>query len=166
MALNQRAGNSSLRVPDTISIASSAPSPINSKEQADVDILMSVMSTTDEATALRVLRKHNGDLDRAASAILEGDTGESVKYVPQRSRSPKAPRRAGQGSPVIDLTGEEEDAELARALKASLESVHDTSHVRSVNFGPSDRAPDPNWALVPSNVSSCLFIGHCLNISK
>lgn len=45
-------------------------------------------------------------------------------------------------SGVIDLTGDEE---LSQALQASLNEANP-------NFGPSDRAPDPNWAMVSSNV--------------
>ena len=47
---------------------------------------------------------------------------------------------------VIDLTKDEDDKELARALQASLEDQGTTT------FGPSNRAPDPNWAMVSSNV--------------
>ena len=47
---------------------------------------------------------------------------------------------------VIDLTKDEDDKELARALQASLEDQGTTK------FGPSNRAPDPNWAMVSSNV--------------
>jgi hypothetical protein len=46
--------------------------------------------------------------------------------------------------PLIDLTTDD-DEDLSRALKASLQDQGST-------FGPSERAPDPNWAMVPSNV--------------
>lgn len=49
-----------------------------------------------------------------------------------------------RGSPAIDLTGDTED-DLSRALAASLED-------QGPVFRPSDRAPDPAWAMVPSNV--------------
>ena len=48
---------------------------------------------------------------------------------------------------MIDLTKDDDDKELARALQASLEDQGG-----STTFGPSNRAPDPNWAMVPSNV--------------
>jgi hypothetical protein len=54
----------------------------------------------------------------------------------------------GKNSPVIDLTAEEDSDDLSRALKASLETQS------NLKFGPSQRAPDPNWAVVPSN--ACL----------
>lgn len=48
---------------------------------------------------------------------------------------------------VIDLTGDnDEDPELKHALELSMASEQGPSLV------PSDRAPDPNWAVVPSNV--------------
>lgn len=43
---------------------------------------------------------------------------------------------------IIDLTGDEE---LSQALQASLNEPNP-------NFGPSNRAPDPQWAMVSSNV--------------
>jgi hypothetical protein len=62
---------------------------------------------------------------------------------------------------VIDLTGDDGNAELKRALEASLStSAYPPS---SSQLRPSDRAPDPNWAMVPSNVCSIL---PCLRIQK
>ena len=48
--------------------------------------------------------------------------------------------------PTIDLTGDE-DEELNRAMAMSMED-------QGTTFGPSDRAPNPEWAMVPSNVLS------------
>jgi len=55
---------------------------------------------------------------------------------------------------VIDLTADpgDDDSELRRALKASLNTAPYGQHASQ--FGPSDRAPDPNWAMVPSNVGT------------
>ena len=50
---------------------------------------------------------------------------------------------------VIDLTGDD-DSELAKAMAASLQ---DNQEGASTTFGPSNRAPDPNWAMVSSNVN-------------
>lgn len=47
---------------------------------------------------------------------------------------------------MIDLTKDDDDNELERALQASLAETQPTT------FGPSNRAPDPSWAMVPSNV--------------
>ena len=49
---------------------------------------------------------------------------------------------------VIDLTSDY-DSELSQALAMSLETENQPPPV----FRPSSRAPDPNWAMVPSNVS-------------
>ena len=54
---------------------------------------------------------------------------------------------------VIDLTGDDGNVELKRALEASLST---SAYPPSSQFRPSDRAPDPNWAMVPSNVCSIL----------
>ena len=50
---------------------------------------------------------------------------------------------------MIDLTGDE-DEELNRAMKMSMEE-------QGPVFRPSDRAPNPDWAMVPSNVLSFSF---------
>lgn len=62
---------------------------------------------------------------------------------------------------MIDLTVED-DEDLSRALKASLQDQGPTFGPGTLftaslqdqgpTFGPSERAPDPNWAMVPSNV--------------
>jgi hypothetical protein len=152
MALNHKATRSTDAL-SSMADEASAPSAIDLKEQAHVETLTSFMPATDKATALRVLRKHHGDIERAAAALCEGDTAIEVKYTaPARSVSPRSGRRAGHGSPVIDLTVEEDDEQLARALKASLETVNEPPPINAVKFGPSTRAPDPMWAMVPSNV--------------
>ncbi len=56
---------------------------------------------------------------------------------------------------VIDLTGDDESVELKRALEVSLFT---SAYPPSSQFRPSNRAPDPNWAMVPSNVCSTLPI--------
>lgn len=58
---------------------------------------------------------------------------------------------------MIDLTKDDGDDELARALKASLED-------QSTSFAPSTRAPDPNWAMVPSNVRLVLSRWSCAHV--
>ena len=61
---------------------------------------------------------------------------------------------------VIDLTGDDGSVELKRALEASLST---SAYPPASQFRPSNRAPDPNWAMVPSNVCSILS---CLRIQK
>ena len=53
---------------------------------------------------------------------------------------------------VIDLTGNPYEADLSRALAMSLDE--DTQKSSEAVFRPSTRAPDPDWAMVPSNVRS------------
>ncbi|KAI0768258.1 hypothetical protein BD413DRAFT_696035 [Trametes elegans] len=130
--------------------------PATPQEQADIETLNSIMDgSLDPAQALRLLRKHNNNLEKAASALLEGDTGddapgpyadlpnlEPVDNTP--TVGPRTPPPSRPEKPVIDLTKDDDDKELARALQASLEDQAPT-------FGPSNRPPDPNWAMVPSN---------------
>ncbi|EGN92156.1 hypothetical protein SERLA73DRAFT_117693 [Serpula lacrymans var. lacrymans S7.3] len=127
------------------------------KEQDSVDLLTAMMGDLDPEVARRVLRKCDGDVQKAATAILEGDRGDDIWIADNRTNKPAErqrphspqegpPRR--QNTPVIDLTGDD-DNDLSRALQASLETQQ-----QEPKFGPSERPPDPNWAVVPSNVES------------
>jgi hypothetical protein len=44
-------------------------------EEEKITILTSMMGDGDPEIARRVLRKHNGDMQKAATSILEGDIG-------------------------------------------------------------------------------------------
>ena len=48
---------------------------MNAPEEEKVTLLTSMMGDGDPEVARRVLRKHNGDMQKAATSILEGDTG-------------------------------------------------------------------------------------------
>ncbi|THH29499.1 hypothetical protein EUX98_g4690 [Antrodiella citrinella] len=111
------------------------PAPPTAQENTDVGMLLSVMEHNGSYdAALRILRRCGGDLDKALMIF------EAEQIVP-RTPPPSKPERGSP--PVIDLTGDGEDA-LSRALELSLRD--------QPTFGPSDRAPDPSWAVVPSNV--------------
>lgn len=155
-------------------------------EDENVTFLTSMMGDGDPDIARRVLRKHNGDVHKAATSILEGDTGAEESWptnysnlvdVPASVTGPSTPPRKWNDAiplpvrilitflaskperdkSIIDLTGDEESSELRRALEASLStSAYGPS---ATQFGPSQRAPDPNWAMVPSNV--CFIWFHC-----
>ncbi|KAL5497943.1 hypothetical protein ACEPAH_2874 [Sanghuangporus vaninii] len=139
-----------------------------------VQLLQGMMGDDlDADVARRVLAKHNNDIQAAASAILEGDRGEDFNSVntwsnehpfdtsaggsgalnvPRRTNTPRTTPERGQPSTtgdVIDLTADN-DSDLSRALQLSLEQ--EQSQRMEGNFRQTDRAPDPNWAMVPSNV--------------
>jgi hypothetical protein len=48
---------------------------MNAPEEEKITLLTSMMGDGDPEIARRVLRKHNGDMQKAATSILEGDTG-------------------------------------------------------------------------------------------
>ncbi|KAG2366383.1 hypothetical protein BDR07DRAFT_1328292 [Suillus spraguei] len=129
------------------------------KESNNIELLITLMGgSVDHEVARRVLRKFDGDVEKAASAMLEGDRGEDTQSSLWTSHSqmeinqprPLPPPAVRPNSPInIDLTGDDDqNDELSRALKASLE----TASQESPMFGPSERPPDANWAMVPSNV--------------
>ncbi|KZP12925.1 hypothetical protein FIBSPDRAFT_869788 [Athelia psychrophila] len=128
-------------------------------EQESIEVLTSLMGDGDPEVARRVYRKFNGDMNRAATAILEGDTGESEPGTAQRpgtpmtGLAPHAPANVFEPppplkpSPVIDLTGDD-DAEMARALQVSLETPSNTQ------IGPSERSKDEWQVAVRSQGNS------------
>jgi hypothetical protein len=158
------------------------PAPPSADENTKVNQIQEFTSGVCTAEqALRVLRRNGGNLEKAITAILdEGPGGDDV--VPMATETdctevalrqaaagvvqPRSPPRTlctgcymkleltiGEPAsrperpdiPTIDIPGDDEAEQLKRALAASLEDSGPT-------FGPSDRAPDPSWAVVPSNV--------------
>ncbi|KAK0236431.1 hypothetical protein EDD85DRAFT_641267 [Armillaria nabsnona] len=113
------------------------------EEESQIQILSSMMgSDFSTEVARRVLRKHNGSSDKAAEALLAGDNGEDDAVVSIHT--------AGAAQPtVIDLTGDDTE-EVNRAIRMSLNEEEETALPK---FGPSNRAPDPAWQVVPSNAS-------------
>ncbi|KAF9260732.1 hypothetical protein L218DRAFT_932236 [Marasmius fiardii PR-910] len=117
------------------------------KEEEVVSMLSSMMGNDVDATvALRVLRKFNGDIDKAADAMLAGDRGLQAEYP----TTPKIVSTTPSNN-VIDLTGDDE--EMSRALQMSMESEPKPAEPM---FGPSNREPDPQWAVVPTNAQQQL----------
>ncbi|KAH9937803.1 uncharacterized protein BXZ73DRAFT_100018 [Epithele typhae] len=143
--------------------------PATQQEADEIETLNAMMGgTLDPAQALALLRKHGGNLEKAASALLEGDTGADADNmadafadlpglepldgpeVGPRTPPPSRPEK------IIDLSRDDDD--LTRALAASLEDSKGIQpsmewSTTGTTFGPSNRAPDPNWAVVPSNVA-------------
>jgi hypothetical protein len=110
--------------------------------------------------ARRMLRKHNGDVAKAADAILAGDSAADLSES-QRRTTPDPMYSDGldtttptassivtpvPSSSVIDLTVDDE--ELTRAIQMSMED----SPQAAPKFTPSQRAPNPDWQMVRSNV--------------
>ena len=55
------------------------PTPATPRELADLDVLRALMGDTMDANvALALLRKHGGNLDKTADALLEGKTPDIV----------------------------------------------------------------------------------------
>lgn len=135
--------------------------PAEEQERENGDLLASIGNVPSDV-ARRVLRKHKGDMEKAADAILAGDTGEEEEEIwtnPGRNtpdpgwnpvavaKSPTPRVTPVPSTSVIDLTKEDHSGEYTRAIQLSM----DTSQT-GVRFGPSERAPNPDWQMVPSNV--------------
>ncbi|KAI0795565.1 hypothetical protein C8Q75DRAFT_803435 [Abortiporus biennis] len=137
------------------------PSPPTPEEQSNVEMLVGMMGPDfSPELVLNVLRRNAGDVAKAATALLEGDMGQDTlptygSFLPSMNtdtvhpgsgpRTPPPSKPERESPPVIDLTTEDDSEELKRALELSIAD-------QGPKFGPSDRAPDPAWAIVPSNV--------------
>lgn len=131
------------------------PAPPTEQERFDVGQLHGMLGISADI-CLSVLRRSGGNVEKAASALLEGDTG-GFDAIPEIGgpdppahgpRTPPPSKPETDRSGVIDLTKDDEDKELSRAIAESMKEQGPTT------FGPSNRAPDPNWAVVPSNVET------------
>lgn len=103
----------------------------------------------DADVARRVLEKHNGDIDKAGAAILDGDTGEPIQSWPassqQRTNTPD--RGYYDADPPSITVG----PQLPAASKSAIDLTGQTD-LTATNFRPTDRAPHPDWQVVSSNV--------------
>ncbi|KAF4579310.1 hypothetical protein EYR36_001120 [Pleurotus pulmonarius] len=139
----------------------------SSMENESVELLSAMMGgDIDFDLARRLLRKCNGDVQKAADALLEGTAKGMLEEtaVIRRTgslntiRTDERPRSRTAGRPgtpvqpsVIDLTGEGEDDELSRALNLSMETHTNEQNTR-VDRDQKSAPPDPAWAMVRSNV--------------
>ena len=85
-------------------------SPPTEKEEGEVEMLISMMPEVHYDTALTVLRRNWGDIQKAAAALLEGDTGmdttpfnllKTFGQEPERGTGARTPPRT---YPRISLT--------------------------------------------------------------
>ena len=134
--------------------------PEERQESEGVEILASMMGGgLGLEEARRVLRKHKGNVQKAADAILGGDRGEEIStswiisstsqetiHADPASSSGASQATQASSSTVIDLTSDDDD--ISRALQMSMETISPEP-----TFRPSDRAPHADWQMVPSNVS-------------
>jgi hypothetical protein len=128
-------------------------------EYDNVEICVSVVPV-EPSIARKVLRKYRGDIQKAVDALLAGDRGADVweskhRTTPEPAYGDAMDTTAAviptdvtlpSSSSVIDLTTDEDD--MSRAIQMSIQESSQTG----TQFGPSDRAPHPEWQMVRSNV--------------
>lgn len=122
-------------------------------ERENSDHLASI-GNVDVQVARRVLRKFKGDMVKAADALLSGDRAMDADWESQRRNTPEPMytdtlKAVLPSTSVIDLTAD--DDEMTRAIQMSMETSQTLPH-----FGPTERAPHPEWQMVRSNVM-CIF---------
>ncbi|KAF8311531.1 uncharacterized protein EI90DRAFT_967426 [Cantharellus anzutake] len=138
-------------------------------ENEAVQTIISLGISHSEAAIRNALRQYNGDLDRAASALMteSEDVNDMPALEPLVSDSSKSQTSKSVAPPpsiVVDLTGEdEEDEELKKALSLSMSDSIEHKHkewgvpssqAQTAKFGPSTREDtDGSWAVVPSSLN-------------
>jgi hypothetical protein len=132
------------------------------KQETESSNYLASIVNVDSELARRMLRRHNGDVAKAADALLTGGDSGMETWESQRRTTPDPMYSDGldtttptassivtpiPSSSVIDLTAGD-DEELTRAIQMSME---DSSRVVP-EFTPSQRAPHPDWQVVRSNI--------------
>lgn len=124
-------------------------------ERVNSELLVNITGV-DIDIAVKALRKHNGDMEKAADDLLNGYRGQEWETKHRTTPEPmysdglktSTSNPPAASTSVIDLTNDDDD--MTRAIQLSMET---SSQVQSqTNFGPSDRAPHPEWQMVRSNV--------------
>ncbi|KAF8957517.1 hypothetical protein BDZ97DRAFT_1706876 [Flammula alnicola] len=137
-------------------------------DNGDLLATLASIGNVDVQVARRVLRKHKGDMEKAADAILAGDRALDIGWETQHRNTPEPMYTDGlntealvvpsstplPSTSVIDLTAD--DDEMTRALQMSMQ---ESSQVVP-QFGPSERAPHPEWQMVPSNAAIGTTVTH------
>ena len=133
------------------------------KQETESSNYLASIVNVDSELARRMLRKHNGDVAKAADALLTGGDSAVESWEPRRRTTPDPMYADGldtttptastivtpiPSSSVIDLTGDGDDEDLTRAIQMSME---DSSRIVP-EFTSSQRAPHPDWQVVRSNV--------------
>jgi hypothetical protein len=189
--------------------------PDEIREEETVDMLTGLMGDGfDREVARRILRRYDGNVDKAAGALLEGERGEElvgpapaiqsagggasswsagptqIQTSTSQTRLEAPSALAGRPNTPIDLTLDD-DPDLQRAMQASMSTLHSESQSQmqvyapsqgqgqtpdltmqaqsqpdQPVFGPSERPPDPNWAIVPSHVRCFPFgVHHAVDVA-
>ena len=102
-------------------------------EHANVEHLAQ-LGDVDIDTARRLLSKHKGDMEKAVDALLSGDRGEPNAWDSHHRTSPDPAYADGRStavaphpsSTVIDLTEDNENDDLSRAIQMSMQDTTST----------------------------------------
>ncbi|KAF8839694.1 hypothetical protein BDN67DRAFT_737341 [Paxillus ammoniavirescens] len=141
-------------------------------EEETVDMLVGLMGGDfDREVARRILRKYEGDIDKTAGALLEGERGEDLPptLLSWRTNSqmdisqPQPLPPAVRPNTPIDLTGDD-DPDLQRAMQESIITIQ--PQPEGPKFGPSERPADPNWAVVPSHQEESHDANYLQNLER
>ncbi|KAJ7039735.1 hypothetical protein C8F04DRAFT_277914 [Mycena alexandri] len=113
------------------------------------------ISGTEFEHALAILRKHDGDLEKAADSIFsnataddtQGRTQEELESIANISGRGRGAGTQSADRDVIDLTGEDSPPRDARSRSRRARSNPPTD----TRFRATTRSPDPAWQMVRSN---------------
>ncbi|KAF8142900.1 hypothetical protein K438DRAFT_1877154 [Mycena galopus ATCC 62051] len=117
---------------------------MTNKEREDGHMLAEITGT-DFDRALRILRRHDGDMEKAANSLLNGAVEEEEERTREQTlasikqdfghffEKPRDIEGPPRSNVVIDLTGDDEDPPMD-----------------PTRFRATTRSPDPAWQMVPT----------------
>ncbi|KIP03120.1 hypothetical protein PHLGIDRAFT_254599 [Phlebiopsis gigantea 11061_1 CR5-6] len=124
------------------------PTPPTPEEIAGVQQVVEILSDAyNPEQVLNALRRNHGDVQKAISALLDDPTSGDIPPLPADDISAlrEAAASVVQSQSLPHLTGDTDpDEDMKKAMAASLEDI-------APILQPSTRAPNPDWAMVPSN---------------
>lgn len=111
-----------------------------------VQQLQNMMGDSKSPEVIRkVLKKYNGDIEKAVDALFSGETGVEEDEIPPLEPVPIVQMDDIQpDNRIIDLT-KDDDNDMKRAIEMSMQT-------NNVRFGPTERDPHPDWQMTISNV--------------
>ncbi|KAJ6587377.1 hypothetical protein B0H10DRAFT_2093935, partial [Mycena sp. CBHHK59/15] len=118
--------------------------PPSGQEQTDAEMLVDITGTNMDQ-ALRMLRKHKGDVSKAADAMLNGedDSRTTEDEIARYKQTYAHLFQDGKSSGV--------DAPLPASCSNIIDLTGDDNVRTDTNFRVSNRSPDPSWQLVTTN---------------
>ncbi|KAF6751685.1 hypothetical protein DFP72DRAFT_906842 [Ephemerocybe angulata] len=123
--------------------------------QLDPDSIQTLctIGDVDVEVAKRLLQKHDGNIEKAADALLAGDKGEPAAQPGSSTTWPQRTNTPEYGYNEADVPSITIGPQLPGASRSLVDLTESSGADAGPKFGPSNRAPNPDWQMVPSNMA-------------